>query len=125
MKTMIRKAAIPVLLFALVLAVQAEGEKERMLERLPQIVALKDAGIMGEKADGFIGLVKPSPEHKTLVEAENKDRSAVYEAIAGKQGVSAAVVARRRALQLAQQAERGHWLQDANGRWIQKQEEKQ
>ena len=98
----------------------AAGEKERMLDRVPQINALKSAGIVGEKADGLLGFVKQSPSDEALVNAENKDRKAVYAVIAKSQKVSEAVVAQRRAMQIAEQAAIGHWLQNASGKWYQK-----
>lgn len=98
----------------------AVGEKERMIERAPQIRALKSAGIVGEKANGLLGFVKESPADKAVVDAENKDRKAVYSEIAKGQGVRASVVAERRALQISEQAASGDWLQNANGKWIQK-----
>ena len=98
----------------------AAGEKERMLDRVPQINALKSAGIVGEKADGLLGFVKQSPSNEALVNAENKDRKAVYAVIAKSQKVSEAVVAQRRAMQIAEQAAIGHWLQNASGKWYQK-----
>ena len=96
------------------------GEKERMIERAPQVQALKSAGVVGEKADGLLGFVKKSPADKAVVDAENKDRKAVYAEIAKGQGVNASVVAKRRALQIVEQASSGDWLQNANGKWIQK-----
>ena len=98
----------------------ASGEKERMLDRIPEINALKSAGIIGEKANGLLGFVKESPSDRALVEAENKDRKAVYAAIAESQGTSVEKVAKRRALQIAEQAPAGHWLQDEAGRWHRK-----
>ncbi len=52
--------------------------------------------------------------------AENKDRQMVYDAIAKQQGTTAAVVGQRRALQIAKKAKPGEWLQDADGKWVQK-----
>lgn len=96
------------------------GEKERMIQRLPQLKALKSAGVIGEKANGLLGFVKKSAEDKALVDAENKDRKAVYVEIAKKQGVSASIVAGRRAIQITGQAASGDWLQGTDGKWYQK-----
>jgi uncharacterized protein YdbL (DUF1318 family) len=98
----------------------AAGEKERMLKRIPQIKALKDAGVIGEKANGLLGAVKDASADKALVAAENKDRTAVYVAIAKGQKVSTSKVAKRRALQIVGQAASGDWLQGADGKWYQK-----
>lgn len=98
----------------------AAGEKERMIGRAPQIRTLKTAGIIGEKADGQLGMVKSSPADKATVDAENADRQAVYTEIARGQSTSAALVAERRALQIVDQAAPGDWLQGADGKWYQK-----
>ena len=91
-----------------------------MIERAPQISTLKSAGVVGEKADGLLGFVNKSPADKAVVNAENNGRKAVYAEIAKGQGVSASVVAQRRALKIAEQATSGEWLQNANGKWVQK-----
>lgn len=96
------------------------GEKERMLDRVPQITQLKEAGILGETADGLLAFVQQSPANRDLVKAENADRRAVYDTIAKSQGVSAAVVARRRALQIIEQAPAGRWFRNEAGDWYQK-----
>lgn len=101
-------------------AAYSAGEKERMLQRVPQIKMLKAEGVIGEKADGLLGYVKSGSKSKAMVDAENKDRKAVYSAIAEKQGVRVSVVAERRALQLVEQAAKGDWLQDKSGKWVQK-----
>lgn len=115
-----RHMAIVALMLLSSSLVFAAGEKERMLDRVPKINTLKSAGIVGEKADGLLGFVKKSPSDEALVNAENKDRKAVYALIAKSQKVSDAVVAKRRALQIAEQAAKGHWLQNASGTWYQK-----
>ncbi len=108
------------LVLACASAAFSAGEKERILQRLPEVQALKDSGVIGEQADGLLGFVKSSPANESLVAAENNDRQAVYEEIAKKQGVAASKVAQRRALQIVEQAARGDWLQDASGKWYQK-----
>ena len=98
----------------------AEGIKERMKNRLPEIVQLKAAGIVGETHDGFLAFVGSNQEARDLVAAENQDRQKVYQAIAKQQGTTAQVVGQRRALQIAEKARPGEWLQDAGGTWRQK-----
>ena len=98
----------------------ASGIKERMAERLPEIVALKDKGVIGEDNLGYLQFVGTVKEKEELVRAENGDRLQVYQAIAGQQGTAADLVGRRRAQQIMDIALPGHWLQDANGRWYKK-----
>lgn len=98
----------------------AAGIKARMKSRLPKIVQLKAKGIVGETNDGFLAFVGAQKAEQALVAAENEDRKKVYQAIAKQQGTSAKVVGQRRALQIAEKAQPGEWLQDAGGKWYRK-----
>ncbi|MFO7713252.1 YdbL family protein [Desulfosarcina sp.] len=94
--------------------------KARMKDRLPRIIELKAAGIIGENNQGLLAFVGADQQAQTLVDAENKDRQLVYGAIAKQQGTAVEIVAQRRALQIAENAKPGEWLQDAGGKWYQK-----
>jgi uncharacterized protein YdbL (DUF1318 family) len=96
------------------------GIKARMRDRLPRIIELKAAGIIGENNQGFLSFVGDRKPEQALVDAENEDRKQVYGAIAKQQGTTAAVVGQRRAMQIAEKAKPGEWLQDAGGKWIRK-----
>lgn len=109
-----------VLMLSCAALASAEGEKERMIQRAPQIRALKTGGVIGERANGLLGLVKESAADKALVDAENTDRKAVYAEIARGSGGSVTAVANRRALQIVEQASAGDWLQSTDGKWYQK-----
>lgn len=115
---MLATAVAAVLLFS---ASASCGDiKARMKARLPAIVQLKAAGIVGETNQGLLAFVGEKKQQQDLVAAENKDRKTVYAAIAKQQGTTAEVVAKRRALQIAERAKPGEWLQDAAGNWYQK-----
>jgi uncharacterized protein YdbL (DUF1318 family) len=94
--------------------------KARMKDRLPRIIELKAAGVVGENNQGFLAYVGGNRPEQALVDAENQDRQLVYGAIAKQQGTTADVVGRRRALQIAANAKPGEWIQDAGGKWVQK-----
>lgn len=98
----------------------AQDLKSRMLDRLPEIQTLKAKGIVGENNQGLLETRKSNTAAKQIVEAENKDRKAVYQAIAQKTGTTAQVVGKRRAIQIAEKANSGEWLQNASGQWYQK-----
>jgi uncharacterized protein YdbL (DUF1318 family) len=91
--------------------------KERMLARVPEINALKNQGVIGENNRGLLEFRGSSQPQKGLVNGENKDRQAVYAAIAKKQGIDAALVGQRRAKQLAAKGSPGHWFQKPDGSW--------
>jgi uncharacterized protein YdbL (DUF1318 family) len=94
--------------------------KQRMIARLPAIKSLKSSGIVGENNKGFLEFIGNKRENEEVVSAENKDRQAVYEAIAKQQGTTVEVVGKHRAIQIANKAQAGEWLQDGNGKWYQK-----
>ena len=98
----------------------SDSIKQRMIDRLPVIKALKDQGIVGENNLGFLEFIGDRKEKADVVAAENADRKSVYEAIAKNQGTTVEVVGQHRAIQLADKAQSGDWLQDANGKWYQK-----
>lgn len=98
----------------------ADDIKARMKSRLPVIAELKAQGIVGENNKGYLEFIGGKKAKPDVVAAENEDRKTVYEAIAKQQGTTADLVGKRRALQIAQKADPGEWLQDASGKWIQK-----
>jgi uncharacterized protein YdbL (DUF1318 family) len=108
---------------AMILAGPARADsaiKTRMIQRLPVIKALKQKGVVGENNKGYLEFVGGEKEQAKIVAAENSDRGQVYETIAKQQKVSAAIVGRRRAAQLAAKAQAGEWIQDAAGKWVKK-----
>jgi uncharacterized protein YdbL (DUF1318 family) len=123
MKDKIFAVTISLLLVSLLFsAASAFGEdiKARMKARLPIIVELKANGIVGEDFKGYLQFVGQKRQKEDVVNAENADRKKVYAAIAKQQGTTAELVGKRRAIQIAQKAKPGEWLQDANGKWYQK-----
>jgi len=99
----------------------ADEIKARMQQRLPTIVQMKSEGIIGENNQGFLEFVPgAAPKMQNVVADENKDRQMVYEAIARQQNTSAALVGKRRAIQIGQNAGAGEWLQDGSGGWYKK-----
>ena len=123
MKIGIAKIAIALLLAGIIVvgtSALAESIKDRMKQRLPEIVALKDKGVIGENNKGYLQFMGAAKEKEDIVNAENADRKKVYEAIANQQGVAIEIVEKRRALQIAEIAKPGNWLQDEAGKWYQK-----
>lgn len=120
------KKCLTALLYIVILAgfcfqtpVSAQDLKARFKARLPVISSLKSQGIVGESNQGFLEFKGPQ-KNAGEVNAENADRKKVYQAIAGKQGTSADLVGKRRAIQLRDLAKPGEWLQDDGGKWYKK-----
>ena len=124
MKTqLIRMFAIVALLGLAVPAAVAQepGLKQRLEQRLPAVDDLRRRQIAGENNRGLLEVRgKATPEEIQLVEGENRDRTAVYEAIARRSETTPETVGRTRALQIAAASAKGVLLQDVNGVWAEK-----
>ena len=96
----------------------ADGLQDRMTQRLPQIVTLKNKGILGETNTGYLGFVTAKKENQAVVAAENKDRKAIYTQIAKQQNVSIQFVQKRRATSLFSNGTKGHYYQNEAGAWV-------
>lgn len=93
----------------------------RMKARLSAVDSLLQNGLAGEDNRGFLSpRATLSAEQQRIVDDENRDRSAVYAALAAKTGQSAEVVGKNRATQLRQRLVAGVWIQTPEGKWIRK-----
>ena len=121
--------ALSIAAFALVFAVpqvlsaadDAATIKKNMAERKPKIDALKKAGSIGENKAGYLEAMKDAKledADKKLIEDENKDRKAVYAAIAKKQGSTVEKVGELRAQTIHSNAKEGEFIQGEDGKWV-------
>jgi len=123
MKGKVWSAAVAVVLAALFLnafSARADDIKSRMLQRLPVIKTLKAQGIVGENNRGFLEYRAAAGTRQDVVEAENRDRAAVYRMIAQRQKTQPELVGQQRAAQIARKEPAGYWIQDPGGRWYKK-----
>ena len=100
----------------------AEAIRTRMSRRLPVARQLKQSGILGEDAAGYLAVVpgaKADPAAKELAAKENADRKLVYTAIGKKTGTSAENVGKQRALKNFERAKAGEYIQK-DGKWQKK-----
>lgn len=75
------------------------------------------SGQVGEKKDGYIAALQPSPEVRALVAEVNGKRQQEYARISGENGQPLDVVAKLAAEQIVGGLERGAQYQDAAGHW--------
>ena len=82
----------------------------------------KASGLIGEQRDGYIGLVQGSapPAVISLVEDVNRQRRERYQQIASENGISVDQVAQLAFNKAVEATRSGHFLEDANGRWVRK-----
>lgn len=82
----------------------------------------KASGLIGEKSDGYIGLVQSSapPAVVALVTDVNRQRRERYQQIARENGISVNQVAQLAYARAVEATRSGHFIEDANGRWVRK-----
>ncbi len=81
----------------------------------------KDDGLIGERADGYLGLVDSSAadDVRALVAEINGKRKAQYERIASKNDLSLEEVEALAGKKTIEKTQSGHWVRQ-NGGWQQK-----
>jgi uncharacterized protein YdbL (DUF1318 family) len=86
------------------------------------VVAAKAAGVVGEQADGFLGLVTGSapPDVKAAVAEINAGRAGAYKDIAAKTGVTEQAAGEATARQLFDRMPPGGWYKPLGGSWTRK-----
>lgn len=98
----------------------ADDIKDRIKQRLPTIVQMKQQGIIGENSRGYLEYVSGNRSNQDLVNSENRDRKEIYSTIAKQQGVSLEKVELLRATQIVQKAASGELLKREDGSWYKK-----
>lgn len=77
----------------------------------------RDAGILGEKNDGYVAVLKKAPEAEALAKDVNKKRTQEYERISKQNDQPIEVVSALAAQQITKGINAGNKYQDANGNW--------
>lgn len=87
-----------------------------------EVTDAKRAGSIGERADGYLGVVRPDadPELDALVERVNRERRESYQALADEYETSLVVVGTIAGEQRLASAAPGEAVMTADGRWVQK-----
>jgi uncharacterized protein len=82
----------------------------------------KAAGLIGERPDGFVAAVQPSPppDIAAIVQQINAKRRAAYEKIAAEENVSAEQVGALAAEKIKRQAPAGQYFMSSDGTWAPK-----
>jgi len=78
----------------------------------------KSQGLIGEQANGYVGLVKNSAEAKLLVEDINAKRKEAYISLAKKNNLNLQDVEVLAGKKLTKKAEPGEFVQSATGEWV-------
>lgn len=82
----------------------------------------KASGLIGEKSDGYIGLVQGTAPAavEQLVENVNRQRRERYEQIASENGITISQVAQLAYARAVEATRSGNYIEDSTGRWVRK-----
>ena len=80
----------------------------------------KQAGIIGEKLDGYIGIVTNHSQAPQLVATVNGKRLALYRRLAQKNKISIKSVAYLAAKNAIKKTAKGHYIEVNSGKWLKK-----
>lgn len=87
----------------------------------PQIDAAKSEGVVGERIDGYLGVVGSADASlRRKVQEINAKRRAHYDELATRTGTTTAQVARVTGEKLIAGAGSGEYIMDTSGAWTQK-----
>ena len=84
--------------------------------------AAKQSGLVGERPDGYLGIVTagPSADVVSLVEDINRKRKVKYQEISQKNGQALQVVETLAAKKVIERIEPGRYFMDEAGKWVKK-----
>ncbi|NRA53353.1 MAG: YdbL family protein [Gammaproteobacteria bacterium] len=80
----------------------------------------KQAGMVGERTDGYLGVIKGQTQAKKLVLTVNKKRLTVYRHLATKNKISLANIAKLAGKKAIAKTVKGHYIQSSQGGWVKK-----
>ena len=114
MKTYLKLAS---LLFALMLALPAAAMT--LNEAMSALGAAKAAGLLGEKPDGYLGVVRSANNAEEIASQINQARRAEYHRVAKQNGISVSDVEAIAGKKAIEKTPAGQVIQ-LNGTWIRK-----
>ena len=79
--------------------------------------AARNAGLIGEKLDGYVAVLKHSPETDALAEEVNAKRQAEYAKISSANAQPLDVVGKLAAAQIIEKLDKGDKYQSPDGGW--------
>lgn len=82
------------------------------------VAEAKDAGLIGERPDGLLGVVQASAAAQALVDRVNAERMTAYRNIAAQNNLPLDVVQARAGAQLIERASPGHYIMTPQGAWV-------
>lgn len=86
-------------------------------------ISLSDAkqqGLVGEMANGYLGMVVDNAEAKSLVESVNAKRKSIYMDLARKNKITMQQVSALAGEKAFAKTQSGHYIKNSAGQWVKK-----
>lgn len=80
----------------------------------------KQQGLVGEQPNGYLGVVKATPEAVELVSDINRKRRQAYQRIASENGITLEQVAHLAGQKAIARTESGGYVKTPSGQWVRK-----
>lgn len=101
-----------------------EDDLAEIWEDAGEVSRAKSSGASGERADGYLGIVKPpNPDAQKLIDRVNAARRVFYERVARQNGVPLGEVEKLAGANRLLDAATGDWIQPPNVGWMVKQDD--
>lgn len=84
------------------------------------LASAKSQGLVGEQPNGYLGVVKATPDAVVLAADINAKRQAAYEAIAKKNGATLEQVAILAGQKAIEKTASGSYVKTPDGQWVRK-----
>ena len=116
MKRMTRRLALATIALAAAIAFAPVSAYAQSLD------SAKAAGLVGERVDGYVGIVDPAApgDIVAMVQNINGKRRDKYQSVAAKNGTSLQAVEAIAGDKLVRRAKPGEYVMDSTGRWHRK-----
>lgn len=104
-------------------AVAVSAMSQKAIAQDAQIEDAKSAGVIGERIDGYLGIVNDGAVDASLqrrVNEINARRRAAYDQLAEDTGTTTAQVARITGEKQIERTQPGHWYLNEQGVWVQR-----
>lgn len=106
-------------LFILILGASLNAQAMTLQQAMEQLGNYKEQGFVGEKTNGFLGVVIPQKGAQEVVQLINQARLEQYRKMAAENNLSIQEIEDLAGQKSIQKTRSGHYI-EANGQWIKK-----
>lgn len=117
-KTLFKKQ-FKTLLMSFLLLLSFQAYAMNLSEAMTQLPSAKQQGLVGEQPNGYLGVVKNSPQAAQISQLINQARKAEYQKLAQANNISLSDVELLAGQKALQKTPSGHYIQQ-NGQWLKK-----